>query len=262
GECAVVIVVVEAVLAEVRDIDIRPAIVVVVRNGDTETPALVSDARFVRHVRECAVVIVVQQHRAGRRFFTLQRAKRRSVQQVNIEPAIVVVVEQRDARSRSFDDRLLLRRSGAMVEFIEARLLRDVNEYDGRTIDEAARRDRAIQCVLYRRVDSAGHHAGRFGWRWLLLLRLHHLRVARANWQQTPKGTQQQNENCADERCSRSHCEMAFAPGVAASSICKIWSARTFVSVWTMPLGQRISIDWAEVSLPRPKCTRLSLEER
>ena len=41
----------------------------------------------------------------------------------------------------------------------------------------------------------------------------------------------------------------------------RIWSARTFFSVCTIPLGQRISSDWIPVSTPSPKCTRLSLDD-
>src|SRR5579862_2567165 len=46
GERAVVIVVVEAILAEVRDVDVWPAVVVVIRHGDAEAPAFVRDSRL------------------------------------------------------------------------------------------------------------------------------------------------------------------------------------------------------------------------
>jgi len=49
---------------------------------------------------------------------------------------------------------------------------------------------------------------------------------------------------------------------VMGSSILRTWSPRTFSSFWTMPLGQRISMDLAVGSVPRPKWARLSLEER
>src|SRR5258708_5095588 len=60
GEGAIVIVVIEAVLAEVGDVNVRPAIVIVVTNGNAESPALVRDSRFVSHIGKGAVVIVVE----------------------------------------------------------------------------------------------------------------------------------------------------------------------------------------------------------
>src|SRR5208283_1814483 len=49
------------------------------------------------------------------------------------------------------------------------------------------------------------------------------------------------------------------APG--GSFTLRIWSARTFSSCCSMPLGQRISTSFAVLSWPRPKCTRLSLAD-
>ena len=51
GERAVVVVVVEAVLAEVGDVDVGPAVVVVVADGDAESPAVVGDAGSCRRRR-------------------------------------------------------------------------------------------------------------------------------------------------------------------------------------------------------------------
>ncbi len=61
GEGAVVVVVVEAVLAEVGDVDVGPAVVVVVGDGYAEAPAVVGDAGFGGDVGEGAVVIVVEE---------------------------------------------------------------------------------------------------------------------------------------------------------------------------------------------------------
>ncbi len=61
GEGAVVVVVVEAVLAEVGDVDVGPAVVVVVGDGDAEAPAFVGDAGFGGDVGEGAVVVVMEE---------------------------------------------------------------------------------------------------------------------------------------------------------------------------------------------------------
>ena len=77
GEGAVVVVVVEAVLAEVGDVDVGPAVVVVVADGYAEAPAVVGDAGLGRDVGEGAVVIVVEE-RGVRRGGLAGRARRRS----------------------------------------------------------------------------------------------------------------------------------------------------------------------------------------
>ena len=60
------VVVVEAVLAEVGDVDVGPAIVVVVGDGYAYAPAVVGDSGFIGDVGEGAVVIVVEESRFGR----------------------------------------------------------------------------------------------------------------------------------------------------------------------------------------------------
>ena len=57
---------VEAVFAVVGDVDVGPAVVVVIGDGDAEAPTFVGDARFVRDVGERAIVIVVEEHGARR----------------------------------------------------------------------------------------------------------------------------------------------------------------------------------------------------
>ncbi len=69
GKGAVVVVVEEAVLAEVGDVDVGPSIVVVVADRYTESPAFVGYSGFVGEVGEGAVVIVVEEHGAWRRLF-------------------------------------------------------------------------------------------------------------------------------------------------------------------------------------------------
>src|SRR5712692_11848576 len=58
GECAIVIVVVEPVFAEVRYINVWPPIIVVIPHGYAEAPAFVRNAGLFRNVSECAVMVV------------------------------------------------------------------------------------------------------------------------------------------------------------------------------------------------------------
>ena len=76
GEGAVVVVVVEAVLAEVGDVEVGPAVVVVVADGHAEAPAVVGDAGFCGDVGEGAVMVVVEERGVGRRRFAGQGARR------------------------------------------------------------------------------------------------------------------------------------------------------------------------------------------
>ena len=159
GECTVVIVVVEPVLAEVRYINVRPPVVVVVSHDYTEAPAFVRDAGLFRNIRECAVMIVVQQHGARRRFLALQRGESRAIQQVNVQPAIVVVIEQRYAGSWRLENRPFLRRSRAMMEYVDAGRMRHVHKNDRRVINEASGRNRSRKRVPHRSVRRACAHA-------------------------------------------------------------------------------------------------------
>ena len=70
------IVVVEAILAEVGDIHIGPAIVVVVADGHAKSPAIVGHAGFGRDIGKCAVVVVVKEGGVGRGGFSGQGVDR------------------------------------------------------------------------------------------------------------------------------------------------------------------------------------------
>ena len=97
------LIVVEPVLAVVGDVEIFPSVVVVVADANALAPAGCGQTGFGGHVGERAVVIVAIQVIAG----TLPGGKsfeRRAIHQKNVGPAVVVVVEDRDAGSGGFDD--------------------------------------------------------------------------------------------------------------------------------------------------------------
>ncbi len=104
GEGAVVVVVIEAVLAEVADVDVGPAVVVIVGDGDADTPALVGNAGFFGDVGEGAVVIVVKERSFGCGGFSGQGVGGGAVDEIDVEPAIVVVVDEADAGAVGLDD--------------------------------------------------------------------------------------------------------------------------------------------------------------
>src|SRR5580704_14801701 len=59
GEGSVAVVVIEDVLSVVGDVEIFPAVVVVIADANALAPACVSEARFFCDIGESAVVIVV-----------------------------------------------------------------------------------------------------------------------------------------------------------------------------------------------------------
>src|SRR5215469_1077511 len=95
GKSSVVVIVVEAVLAKIGDVYIGPSVVIIIANHSAEAPALVSYSSLVGDVSECAVVIIVEQHRARRSFLAFENGKGGTVHQINVEPSVVIIVEER-----------------------------------------------------------------------------------------------------------------------------------------------------------------------
>src|SRR6185312_17518938 len=74
----------------------------------THRPARKSDACFVGNVSEGSVMVVVKQGAAG--LLALQRDRHtRRIGEVDVEPPIAVVVQQRDTAAHRFDNVTLLR---------------------------------------------------------------------------------------------------------------------------------------------------------
>ncbi len=94
GEGSVVVVVIEAVLAEIGDEDVGPAIVVEVTNNRTEAPAVIGYAGLGCDVREGAVVVVMKERGVGRLRLSLFGVVAGAVYQIDVEPAVVVIVQQ------------------------------------------------------------------------------------------------------------------------------------------------------------------------
>src|ERR1051326_3432654 len=113
-----------AILAKIRDVDIWPAVVIEIGDGDSEAPAFVRDSRLFGHVSEGTVAIVVEQHGSRRGRSSLECGKCGAVQQIHIQPAVVIVIDQPDARTVYFDDRGFLGGAAAMFEGGEPRLSR------------------------------------------------------------------------------------------------------------------------------------------
>src|SRR5580698_9890978 len=102
GESAVAIVVVQDIFSVVGDVEIFPAVVVIVADANALAPTGVSEAGFFRDVGEGAVVIIVVKMACG--CFTGGSVEAGAVDDKYVGPAVVVVVEDGDSRSGSFKD--------------------------------------------------------------------------------------------------------------------------------------------------------------
>src|SRR5580692_4430764 len=102
GEGAVAVVVVENIFSVVGDIEIFTAVVVVIADADALAPAGVREAGFFCDIGESTVVIVVIEMAGGR--FRGGGIEAGAVNDEDVRPAVVVVVEDGDAGSGGFDD--------------------------------------------------------------------------------------------------------------------------------------------------------------
>ena len=94
GEGAIAVVAIENAAAVLRDVEIGEAIGVVVADRDTHAVASTGHPGFFRHIGEGAVAVVVVEgiaERTGRR----EDVALPAVDQVDVHPSIVVVIEDR-----------------------------------------------------------------------------------------------------------------------------------------------------------------------
>src|SRR4051812_11430738 len=99
SETSVVIIVIQTVLSKVSDVKVRPAIVIVVANRDSESPTLVGHSGFLCDVRKGTVVIVMKEHCARRGLFSILCRHSGAIEQVNVEPPIIVIIKKCRARA-------------------------------------------------------------------------------------------------------------------------------------------------------------------
>ena len=105
-------------------------------------------------------MIVVEEHGARRGLGPFDGGDRGAVEEIDVEPAVVVVVEKSDAGAGSVDDGGFFRGAGTMVKLVEAGLVGDVDEDHGSAIDEAASGDGAGVGILNGGVNTARGHSG------------------------------------------------------------------------------------------------------
>jgi hypothetical protein len=149
-EGSVVVIAVETILAEVGDVEVGPAVIVEVCDRNAEPPSVVGDASFSRDIGEGTVVIVVKERSVGWSGFSGESVVSGAVDQVDVEPAVVVVVEQGDSGADLFENVRLRGCPHHVTPMIQPSLLRDVFKDDGTGFYQAARGDRTLFGVEHR----------------------------------------------------------------------------------------------------------------
>src|SRR5579883_2994898 len=167
GKRAVVIVAIQAVLAEVADEDVRPAVVVVISDGYAKTPAVIRHSGFVGDICKCAVVVVMEEGCVRRFGFALFGLIGRAVHKVNVEPAIVVIVDKADTGAVCLNDELLVRNPHLMTPCCQAGLLADVLKDHRAAVYKSSSGYGTVFGVVHRRMNAAGAvaaHGSLLGW--------------------------------------------------------------------------------------------------
>src|SRR5260370_5425970 len=119
SKCSIMIIAIEPILAVVRHVDVWPAIVVKISDSHAKSPALVGHAGAVGHIRERAIVIVVIQRGARRLLLSRQRVIRRAIDEINVGPAVVVIIENGYPRAGRLQNVFLFRCAGDVLKSSE-----------------------------------------------------------------------------------------------------------------------------------------------
>ena len=126
GEALTAVVVIEPVRSHARHVQIGPAIVVVVGGASAHAVPGVHDTRGCGDILERSVAAVSIQAIACRRV-NLRIDERSSVDQEEVHPAVLVVVEEEPAAAHDLEQ-MTLGRAAVDVAEIHARCRRDVRE--------------------------------------------------------------------------------------------------------------------------------------
>src|SRR5882762_8073606 len=130
GECSVAVVVKEATLSERGYEEVVEAVVVVIADRYTHAIHFHIEAGFVGYVSECSIVIVVIKLGSG--VLLLMTRPVHPIDQKNVGPAIVIVIDESDARAERFRQEFLSERA-IVVSKANAGLLSYVAKGDCRS---------------------------------------------------------------------------------------------------------------------------------
>ena len=103
-EGSIAVVPIQPVLPVICDKDIRPAVIVVVPHADSLTPPIVGNPGAGGHIGKRPVAIVPKKRGPRRGLLPFERPVCRTVDEIYIQPTVIVVIEKSAARAGSFDD--------------------------------------------------------------------------------------------------------------------------------------------------------------
>src|ERR1700676_5339487 len=107
SESTVPIVMEERVAVDSGHVKIGPAIVVKVGRGPPYAVSEASHSGFVSHIRKSAVVVVAIKPVREAVFILLKTRQTCPVREVNVQIAVIVVIQQGDATKNAIDDRFI-----------------------------------------------------------------------------------------------------------------------------------------------------------
>ena len=148
AERPVAIVAIQRIAAEVGHVEIGEAVVVVVGCGGAHAVGILRHARkprFLGHIHERPISLLAEQpvpvlrvRLVGPPVVRHRIRELRAVREEDVEPAVVVVVEQRDAAPHRFDQ-VFVRRRRVLLRKADSESGRDIGEPEvfGGTADEA-----------------------------------------------------------------------------------------------------------------------------
>src|SRR6185312_9681868 len=124
-KCTVAVVAVEDVASEAGEVDVGPAIVVVVPDRSAHCVAGARKSGGRSDVGECTVVVVVVES-AGTYFLIDRHGYGRSIGEVDVRPAVAIIVQQQHAAAHGFHDVFLFRVGGVFE--VDSGLRGDINK--------------------------------------------------------------------------------------------------------------------------------------
>src|ERR1043166_1528524 len=160
-ELAVAVVAIQDAIAPVRHKEVVITVVIVVADATTLTPAGARKTRGEGYVSECPVPIVLVKAAGWFVAFARLRLEARAVDQEDVQPSVVVVIEKRNPAARCLQEEPVLLLASEDRFGMQPRFARDVNELHakrGSCQDFVKRKDRSRPAKRpYERAARAEH---------------------------------------------------------------------------------------------------------
>src|SRR6266852_7918903 len=121
------VIVIETVLPEIRDVEIFPTIIIVISDANALTPPRGNKTCLHGDIRESPIMIVVIQV-VGGSLIGWESFQRGAVHNENVRPSIVVIIKDRHSGSSRFDDVFLGFNTAEYIHRCQPRFFRDIRE--------------------------------------------------------------------------------------------------------------------------------------